>query len=279
MPGRSDVRPEAVDVAGPSADATSTSRRRPKDRADQILLAAAQLFRERGYHAVGIDDIGAAVGISGPSVYRHFDSKEALLVAATERAASRYGSMYGEALAAVTPQERVAGIVRRSVTGAIEDRDISAIYYREYRHIARERRQPIQRMIEELREQWVAPLVAVRPELTREQARFLWRSVSGLNRSIVYFPRPPMPRTRWVETLTRMGLAAVLAGPRHVDGQDGDTAMTVAQVLPVLVANDPESSREPSVFSTTVSRGSRREAILAVAVRLFRQHGYGGVGI
>jgi AcrR family transcriptional regulator len=76
-----------------------------------------------------------------------------------------------------------------------------------------------------------------------------------------------------------MGLAAVLAGPRHVDGQDGDTAMTVAQVLPVLVANDPESSREPSVFSTTVSRGSRREAILAVAVRLFRQHGYGGVGI
>ena len=58
-----------------SASATEA----PLARRDQLLSAAALLFRRRGFHAVGIDDIGAAVGLSGPAVYRHFPSKQALL--------------------------------------------------------------------------------------------------------------------------------------------------------------------------------------------------------
>ena len=55
------------------ADAERPSRR------EQILQAAAQLFAERGFHGVAIDDIGAAVGVSGPALYRHFAGKEAML--------------------------------------------------------------------------------------------------------------------------------------------------------------------------------------------------------
>ena len=51
----------------------------PLARRDQLLSAAALLFRRRGYHAVGVDEIGAAVGMSGPAVYRHFEGKQALL--------------------------------------------------------------------------------------------------------------------------------------------------------------------------------------------------------
>ena len=51
----------------------------PVLRRDQLLSAAALLFRRRGYHSVGVDDIGAAVGMSGPAVYRYFPSKQALL--------------------------------------------------------------------------------------------------------------------------------------------------------------------------------------------------------
>jgi AcrR family transcriptional regulator len=51
----------------------------PALRRDQLLGAAALLFRRRGYHSVGVDDIGAAVGMSGPAVYRYFPSKQALL--------------------------------------------------------------------------------------------------------------------------------------------------------------------------------------------------------
>src|SRR5882757_5639613 len=48
-------------------------------RREQILAAAAELFAHSGFHGVGIDDIGAAVGISGPALYRHFRSKDAML--------------------------------------------------------------------------------------------------------------------------------------------------------------------------------------------------------
>ncbi|MET0236503.1 MAG: TetR/AcrR family transcriptional regulator [Kibdelosporangium sp.] len=51
----------------------------PATRREQILAAAAELFARHGFHGVGIDDIGAAVGISGPALYRHFRSKDAML--------------------------------------------------------------------------------------------------------------------------------------------------------------------------------------------------------
>lgn len=46
-----------------------------------LLDAAAQLFAERGYNGVSIEDLGAAAGVSGPAVYRHFPGKHSVLAA------------------------------------------------------------------------------------------------------------------------------------------------------------------------------------------------------
>jgi AcrR family transcriptional regulator len=56
-----------------------------QDRKEQILAAAARLFWDRGYHEVTLDEIGAAAGIAGPSVYSHFAGKTELLRTITER--------------------------------------------------------------------------------------------------------------------------------------------------------------------------------------------------
>src|SRR5580692_3061243 len=56
-----------------------TGRVRSKQRREEIMSAAAALFAQRGFHGVSIDDIGSAVGMSGPGIYRHFASKEAVL--------------------------------------------------------------------------------------------------------------------------------------------------------------------------------------------------------
>ena len=48
-------------------------------RRQDLLAASATLFAERGFAGVSIDDIGAAAGVSGPAVYRHFPSKQAVL--------------------------------------------------------------------------------------------------------------------------------------------------------------------------------------------------------
>src|ERR1700722_13230112 len=60
---------------------TTTRRSRAKsDRRSQLIAAAERLVAERGFLAVRLEDIGAAVGVSGPAIYRHFPNKEALLV-------------------------------------------------------------------------------------------------------------------------------------------------------------------------------------------------------
>ncbi|MFZ0832562.1 MAG: TetR/AcrR family transcriptional regulator [Mycobacterium sp.] len=60
---------------------TGTRRSRLKsDRRSKLLAAAERLIAERGYLAVRLEDIGAAAGVSGPAIYRHFPNKEALLV-------------------------------------------------------------------------------------------------------------------------------------------------------------------------------------------------------
>ena len=71
----------AVSAPADHAIDTRTARsRRKSDRRLQLLAAAERLFAERGFLAVRLEDIGAAAGVSGPAIYRHFPNKESLLV-------------------------------------------------------------------------------------------------------------------------------------------------------------------------------------------------------
>src|SRR3954465_2967792 len=74
---------ESVRDAALHADAGNPSRR------EQILRAAAQLFAARGSRNVGVDDIGAAVGVTGPAIYRHFAGKDAMLAEMLVRISER----------------------------------------------------------------------------------------------------------------------------------------------------------------------------------------------
>ena len=70
-----------------ASTATDPGTRRPSNRRELILEAAIELFHERGYPATGVDDIGKAVDVSGPAIYRHFSSKEEILLEAIRLAA------------------------------------------------------------------------------------------------------------------------------------------------------------------------------------------------
>jgi AcrR family transcriptional regulator len=58
---------------------------RTQSRREAILTEAAKLFAAKGFAGVSTEDIGASVGISGPSVYNHFAAKADILVAAMLR--------------------------------------------------------------------------------------------------------------------------------------------------------------------------------------------------
>lgn len=51
----------------------------PVDRKSSILAVAAEMFATCGYSGTGVDEIGQAIGISGPALYRHFSNKQAIL--------------------------------------------------------------------------------------------------------------------------------------------------------------------------------------------------------
>lgn len=59
---------------------------------DRILLEALRLFSQRGYDAVSVEQIAAAVGIKAPSLYKHYKSKRDIFDAIFEETARRYGA-------------------------------------------------------------------------------------------------------------------------------------------------------------------------------------------
>ena len=63
------------------ADAGTARERGKADRTAALLDAATTLFAQRGFAGVSLEQLGAAVGVSGPAVYRHFANKQAVLAA------------------------------------------------------------------------------------------------------------------------------------------------------------------------------------------------------
>lgn len=105
-------------------------------RREQVLDAATELFRTHGFHAVGIDEIGAAAGISGPGVYRHFPNKHSLLVAIFDGVVGELHAGAQRILASSpTDGDALRALVAFHTDFALADRSIIAVYYQEERSL------------------------------------------------------------------------------------------------------------------------------------------------
>jgi YD repeat-containing protein len=89
-------------------------RRDPAGRRTRILDAAARLFGERGYQAVRTGEIAQAAGVSEGTVFHHFGSKHALLVAVAERYGRGFAAAMFEGFDAEGDLPEVAGVMRRA---------------------------------------------------------------------------------------------------------------------------------------------------------------------
>lgn len=191
-----------------STSAPAVRSKRPPMRREMIVSAAANLFRERGYSGTSLDDIGAAVGTTGPAIYRHFPSKEALLTELLERAVERaQRDVKSVASQRLAPRPALEAIVRRSVAHALEESDLVVMASEGVRNLSASTRQRISRGQRVVIEAWVAALRRARPELDREQARAIVRGVVALAQAV---SRSGRVDRAWAEDrFVRMALAAL----------------------------------------------------------------------
>lgn len=164
----------------------STRRRDPKRR-QKILDAAANLIARNGYHAVSLSDIGADAGIVGSGVYRHFESKAAILVAIFEQvidgllAAAQEVVESGGAL-----EDLVRRLVADQVRFVVDSRQIAVVYYHELMNLPEEGRRRLRRKQRLYVEEWVHVLRESRPELDEALARTLVHAAIGAIQSTIH---------------------------------------------------------------------------------------------
>ncbi|GGL70891.1 TetR family transcriptional regulator [Streptomyces fumigatiscleroticus] len=186
-------------------------------RREQILKEAARLFAERGFHGVGVDEIGAAVGISGPGLYRHFAGKDAmlaeLLVGISGSLLTGAKQRLKEAEGAAAPGTVLDSLIEGHIDFAIDDRPLITLHDRELDRLRDTDRKLVRQLQRQYVELWVSVVREVYPALAEPVARSAVHSVFGLLNSTPHLTRPgSLPgRTATAALLHRMARGAFAA--------------------------------------------------------------------
>jgi AcrR family transcriptional regulator len=163
-------------------------RRRDPRRRQRILSAAAELVAERGYHEVGMADIGAAAGITGSAIYRHFDAKSAVLVAMFDHVIDDLSREAGEIVAARGDDlATLRGLIQTQVRFVLRDRTLAQVYHNEVANLPDEDRHRLRRKQRLYIEEWVHVLAQLRPDAGDATVRALVHASVGAIQSVLFY--------------------------------------------------------------------------------------------
>ncbi len=236
-------------VAAPAPESAIT-RRRPRDRKQQILTAAAEQFWLLGYHQVAMADIAAAVGIGASALYRHYRSKQDLLVEVLNEALDRLGSVPDD-------PEEFSELIARIGALALERREFGALCNRERGHLPQPDRDALTQRLRTVVSRTAAALAAARPAEPAAVVDLRARGVVAVLESPSYH-RVTADSGRFVELLRRAAEAVVTVELPPTDEQAPTRWVG---------GRDPQAPV------------SRREALLGAAVQLFAERGFPAVSL
>ena len=159
-----------------------TERDRAKaDRQAAILHEAARLFAERGFSGVSLEDLGAAVGVSGPAVYRHFANKQALLGAILVGVSERLLAGGQDVIAGHDDaHDQLAALVAFHVDFALSDADVIRVQDRDLASLSDDDRARVRRLQREYVELWMEVLSRLHPGRAESDLRVRAHACFGL---------------------------------------------------------------------------------------------------
>lgn len=192
---------------------TSARSMAKSDRRSQLLAAAEQLMADRGYLAVRLEDIGAAAGVSGPAIYRHFAGKEALLVELLVGISTRLLTG-GAAVVAGARDANAAldGLIEFHLEFALGEPDLIRIQDRDLGNLPAGAQRQVRRAQRRYVEIWVSVLRNLKPGLAESDARVMAHAAFGLLNSTPHSTKTA-DQERSREVLRAMTSAALRRGP------------------------------------------------------------------
>ena len=157
---RSDLRIRSIDNAAIAADELVSRRER-------LLSSAAVRFARGGFAGTGIEDIGRAAGVSGPSLYRHFSSKNEILDTIVDR---RAGWLWYETHSRwapdQAPESRLRDATDAFIANAVRSPDLVSIWITEAAHVSEPVRTAVGLSLSAFYSTWSSVLQGARPDLT-----------------------------------------------------------------------------------------------------------------
>ena len=189
-------------------------RTRDPARKQRILDAAADLMARYGFSSVSMEDIGGAVGITASAIYRHYDSKIAVLTAMFDRVIDQLLSE-GQRFAGhpdAEPLDALRQLVDGQIAFVVDDRDIAQVYYREIANLPEADRRRLRRKQRLYLEDWVHLLTELRPGLDDSVARTIVHCAIGAIQSTLQHSAG-LPDDRLRDLLRRSALAVLATNP------------------------------------------------------------------
>lgn len=206
-------------MASASVSTSVTRRSRAKsDRRSALIAAAERLVAERGYLAVRLEDIGAAVGVSGPAIYRHFPNKEALLVELLVGISTRLLAGATDVVArAVDPADALDGLIDFHLDFALGESDLIRIQDRDLGHLPSPAKRQVRKAQRQYVEIWVDVLRQLDASLSEADARLMAHATFGLLNSTPHSVKPDAAKTAEADqraVLRAMTVAALTSAGR-----------------------------------------------------------------
>jgi AcrR family transcriptional regulator len=174
------------------------------------MAAAERLIADRGFLAVRIEDIGAAAGVSGPAIYRHFPNKEALLVELLVGISTRLLAGATDVVrSADTEDAALGGLVDFHLDFAMGEPDLIRIQDRDLAHLPATAKRQVRKAQRQYVELWVDVLRQLDGKRTETDARLMAHAAFGLLNSTPHSVKQPSANEASREVLRAMTLAAL----------------------------------------------------------------------
>lgn len=212
--------PALASTVAASTVVASTQRSQAKENRRQALLsAAAALFAADGFNRVSLEDLGAAAGVSGPAVYRHFAGKQAvlgaLLLSVSQDLLEGGRKVVAESDDAATALGR---LVAFHVDFALSNPDVIRVQDQDFSNLAEDDQAEVRALQRNYVEIWVEVLAGLHAGTEAAELRMRAHATFGLINSTPHSVRSHGRRIavkRARPLLESMALAALMAPAAH----------------------------------------------------------------